>query len=255
MSYELKIEKFVGPLDKLLELIEEKKLDVTEISLARVTDDFLKYFKALTEIERDLRLVADFISVASRLILIKSKLLLPGLILTEDEEAGIRDLEKRLKIYQEFKPVLKILIKLWQAEEKAFSRSYFLSKGYFMDAGGIARRSLSGERPLIFYPGEGLKLNMLVDPIKNFFDTLKVEKVETETIKGKIISLEDKIKEIVKRIEHELQTNFSDLSNSKSRSEVVIVFIAILHLAREQLISLEQSSHFSDIMIRKSKQK
>lgn len=245
MPYELKIEKFAGPLDKLLELIEEKKLDVTEISLAQVTDDFLQYFKALTEIERDLRLVADFISVASRLILIKSKLLLPGLVLTEDEEAGIKDLEKRLNIYQELKPVLKVLAKLWQAKEKEFSRSYFLSKGHSVDTGD----------PLIFYPGGGLELNALAGSMKKLFDTLKVEKIETETIKGKIISLEDKIKEIIKRVEHELETNFSNLSNSKSRSEVVIIFIAILHLAREQLISLEQSGHFSDIMIRKKNHK
>ncbi len=73
MPYELKLEKFSGPLEKLLELIEERKLAVSEVSLAQVTDDFLKYLKTLTDAHADLRMIADFIVTASRLILIKSK--------------------------------------------------------------------------------------------------------------------------------------------------------------------------------------
>lgn len=241
-AYELKLEKFTGPLEKLLELIEEKKLDVTEISLAQVTDDFLKYFKTLTEVERDLRLVADFISVASRLVLIKSKFLLPDLTLTPDEEASIKDLEKRLKIYQELKPVLKFLAKLWRGKEKEWGRAYFLSKGYMSDAG----------TPSVFYPGEGLEIKALAEAVKKLFETLRVEELETETVKEKIVSLEEKVEEIIKRLEHSLETNFSNLSSKKSRSEIIVIFLAILHLAREQLISLEQSGHFSDIMIRKT---
>ena len=242
MPYELKLEKFAGPLEKLLGLIEEKKLGVTEISLAQVTDDFLKYFKTLAEVERDLRLVADFIAIASRLILIKSKFLLPDLTLTPDEEASIKDLERRLKIYQELKPVLKFLAKLWHTKNKELGRDYFLSKGYAADARG---------KPLIFYPGGGLEIHVLAEAIRKLFDSLRIEELKTETIKEKIISLEEKIKEVIKRIEHQIETNFSNLSSKKSRSEVIVIFLAILHLAREQLISLEQSSHFSDIMIRK----
>ncbi len=258
MTYQLKLEKFTGPLEKLLELIEEKKLDVTEISLAQVTDDFLIYFRSLTnadetqknaeevsvsqrEVGVSLRIMADFISIASRLVLIKSKFLLPDLTLTPDEEAGIKDLERRLKIYQELKPVLKFLAKLWRSKEKEFGRAYFLSKSYIADSGG----------PLIFYPGGGLEIVALLEAVKKLFDTLRVEELETETIKEKIISLEEKIKEVIERLEHEIETNFSNLSNKKSRSEIVIIFLAILHLAREQLVSLEQSGHFSDIMITK----
>ena len=251
MAYELKTEKFTGPLEKLLELIEEKKLDVTQISLAHVTDDFLKYFQALTEVEQDLRVVADFISIASRLVLIKSKFLLPDLTLTEDEEEDIKDLEKRLKIYQELKPILKILAKLWQTKNKEWSRPYFLSKGYVADAGALARRSLGEGGPLMFYPGGGLEIAALEAAVQRLFDSLRVEELKTVTIKEKIISLEEKIKEVIKRLEGQLETNFSNLSSKKSRSEIIVIFLAILHLAREQLISLEQSAHFSDIMIKK----
>jgi len=85
MAYELKLEKFSGPLEKLLELIEAQKMDVSEVSMARVTDDFLKYLDTFRKegentrgFRADLRLLADFVSVASRLIFLKSKYLLPG---------------------------------------------------------------------------------------------------------------------------------------------------------------------------------
>src|ERR1700691_5014627 len=115
--YELKMGEFSGPLEKLLELIEAQKMDVSEVSMARVTDDFLKYLEALKtsgladavadgmaldaldKVRLDLRVLADFISVASRLIFLKSKYLLPGLALTDEEEADIKDLESRLQIY------------------------------------------------------------------------------------------------------------------------------------------------------------
>src|SRR4051812_15045342 len=101
--YELKIGEFSGPLEKLLELIEAQKMDVSEVSMAKVTDDFLKYLETLKDPDSaiavfpaDLRVLADFISIASRLIFLKSKYLLPGLALSDEEEADIKDLEERL---------------------------------------------------------------------------------------------------------------------------------------------------------------
>ena len=93
--YQLKLDNFSGPLEKLLELIEAEKMDVSEVSMAKVTDDFLKYLDALKtsdlltnvaeemaldKMRLDLRVLADFISIASRLIFLKSKYLLPGLM-------------------------------------------------------------------------------------------------------------------------------------------------------------------------------
>src|SRR5260221_679919 len=101
MSYELTLNQFSGPLEALLELIESKRLPVNEISLAKVTDDFLKFLADNPAI--DFAMLADFISVASRLILIKSKSLLPDLVLTGEEEMEIKDLEKRLALYRDLR--------------------------------------------------------------------------------------------------------------------------------------------------------
>ena len=159
MPYELHVGEFSGPLEKLLELIEEQKLDVSEVSLAKVTDGFLKYldkfkasggFAAEERFRVDLRVLADFISVASRLIFLKSKYLLPGLTLTVDEEADIKDLEDRLKRYRELKPALKHLNSLWHENHRSYSRPYFLGRG----AGFAPGQS-------VFYPGTTTTIDRL----------------------------------------------------------------------------------------------
>ncbi len=241
MPYELKLEKFTGPLEKLLELIEERKLDISEISMAQVTDDFLEYLKTLTDAHADLRMIADFIVTASRLVLIKSKYLLPDITLTGEEEAEIKDLESRLKLYQELRPAMKVLARLWRVNGSLFSRPYFMARSF---AGGAGRSE-------IFYPGTELDITNLAGALENMFEGLQAFTMETETIRDKIISLEEKMQEIVKRFEAEVEMNFTNLSSAKSRGETIVIFLAILHLAREQLVMLEQTERFSDIIIRK----
>ena len=85
MNYELTLEAYQGPLDKLLELVEAKKMEVTEISLAEVTADFLDYLKKLEAENVSQTLLADFLVIASKLIFIKSKILLPSLFAGEEE--------------------------------------------------------------------------------------------------------------------------------------------------------------------------
>jgi segregation and condensation protein A len=239
MPYELKIKQFTGPLHKLLELIEAKQLAITEISLAQVTDDFLNYLRTLTEEKTDLRVIADFITIASRLILIKSRLLLPDINLTVEEEAQIKDLEMRLKVYQELKPAMKLLAALWRNKNEEFSRPYLLT-GWSSYAGSV------------FYPGRNLSIKNLFQALDKIFESFRNIELETRTTKEEIVTLEEKIEEIVGRMEKLAETKFSSLSGSKSRAEIIVIFLAILHLAREQLISLEQKSRFSDIVIKKA---
>jgi len=269
MSYEIKLEKFSGPLEKLLQLIEERKLAVNEVSLAQVTDDFLRYLRSLTDADSSglrghvadhtdgksaesahgpyesasrLRLLADFIVVASRLILIKSKYLLPDLTLTGEEGADIKDLEYRLKLYQELKPAMKVLQGLWRKKNTEFSRPYFLARGFSSDAA----------QTRVFYPGEELSIEMLAGALQNVFETIQTYQLETQTIREKIVSIEEKMQEIVARLGMEVETSFTRLSGSKSRTEIILIFLAVLHLAREQLIFLEQAEQFSEITIKKT---
>jgi len=238
MFYELKLQQFSGPIGKLLELIEERKMEIGEISLAQVTDDFLKYLKTIENI--DTAFLADFISVASRLIFLKSKFLLPDFQLTADEEAEIKDLERRLKLYQELKPAMKTLARLWREGNKQFGRPYFLNVN-FLD---------SGEGGRIFYPGRDLASPAFVESLERILDVFKKLELETQTIKEKIITIEEKIQEVIGRLQREGETSFNNLSRTKPVAEIIAVFLAILHLAREQAVFLEQNENFSDIIIK-----
>jgi segregation and condensation protein A len=246
MEYEIKLEQFSGPLEKLMELIEAEKLSVNDVSLAKVTDGFLKYLEKFRQggggeerFRVDLRVLADFIAVASKLIFLKSKYLLPGLALTQEEEADIKDLEERLKIYQQLKPALRHLQELWRTSHKSYSRPYFLGKGTGLAAGQT-----------FFYPGDSLDIPALKTGLDKIFETIKTYAFETETIKEKIITLEEKISEVIGRINAEGNMQFKKLTTEKSRAEAIVVFLAILHLAREQLVLLEQMENFSDIMVK-----
>src|SRR3989344_4119781 len=97
MHYTFKLEEFEGPLELLLKLIEDEKLDITTISLAKVSDQYLAYIKNEEELPSEE--VADFLVVAAKLIYVKSKYLLPALQL--EEEDG-EDLEQQLKIFREY---------------------------------------------------------------------------------------------------------------------------------------------------------
>jgi segregation and condensation protein A len=242
IAYELKLENYSGPLQKLLELIEEKELEISEISLARVTDDFLRYLEEIGKIERsseeNLRLLADFVVVASRLIFIKSKTLLPDLVLGREEEEKIKDLEVRLRLYRELKPAMRNIARLWKERREEFSRPYFTNAARWTGAN-------------VFFPGK-VSAEGLARAMDKMWQGLSGFMEEGRLVREKIATLEETIKEVVKRLGALREVSFAKLSLAKSRAETIVTFLAILHLAREQLIFIEQDGHFSDIIIKKN---
>lgn len=237
--YQLNLEQFSGPIEKLLELIEEKKLEITELNLAEVTADFLNYLKQIEKIEP--RFLADFVVIASQLLLIKSKALLPGLSLTNEEEKSIKDLKNRLRFYQEFKPAINYLKKLLEQNNISISRPLFFG------------------RPAIFYPAENIKIEELYKAIHKIFETFK-KLSESQIIKSSLISLEEKIQEIIdclneggrgRKTNQRKLVGFAELTDGKPRSEIIVLFLALLHLLAGQLVKVEQKKRFESIMIMK----
>ncbi len=231
--YELTLEKFSGPIEKLLELIEEKKLEITDLSLAEITADFLEYVKKIEAIEP--RLLADFIAVAASLLLIKSKSLLPDLKLTIDEEESIKDLEGRLNFYHNFKPVMAHIKKLAQEKNIEISRPLFF------------------RRPEVFYPSPEITIENLLKSANKVLEALR-EIPKEQKIERSLVTLEEKIEEIIGRLKTEVKrsTSFGSLLKDKPRSEMIILFLALLHLLAEQMINVKQNEGFSDIIITKS---
>src|SRR3990167_2345508 len=126
MTYQVSLEKFSGPLELLLSLIEEEKLSVSTISLSQVTDQFLEYLRKIENTEYQ-RILADFLVVASRLILIKSRSLLPNLVLTQEEEGDIKELKEHLKAYQQIKLIGRELGKWIKTRNQYLGRDSYLN--------------------------------------------------------------------------------------------------------------------------------
>ncbi len=227
-GYELEIADFKGPLEKLLELIEEKELEITRLNLAEVTADFLGYMEKL-EGRVGHRELADFVVVAAKLILIKSHALLPHLAVSEEEERDMAELETRLKLYRELREGEKVIDELW---------------GQYVSYG----------KPFLSDIPEGFYLSQKVSPkeLHGYISELAEGLVELQKIEEKevtMVSLEEKIKELVGWVADKVRASFSDLSRGKEKPEVVVMFLALLHLLKDADIAIEQDDLFAEIKI------
>lgn len=240
--------EFSGPMDKLLELIEAKKLDITQVSLAEVTGDFIAYIESLKEAavagqpddgdhDRETRraatrVLAEFLVVASQLILIKSKMLVPDTPISEEEQETMVDLERRLRLYRELKPLFALLKTTWASSPQLFSRQAYATV-----------------TPM-FYPAPGVTPTVVADAMARLVSSLGSLATEKETIEHQIISLEEKIAELLTVITERAQ-RFSDVVSQKSRQESVVLFLALLHLLRDHRLTAQQDGLFNDIAIQK----
>lgn len=228
MTYHVRTDKFEGPLELLLELIEKEKLDITELSLSKVTDEYLEYIRNNQDIKLDH--LADFLTVAARLILIKSKAILPTLKFSEEEEAEIKDLTYQLAEYKKFKEISLVVGKMAEAKNFLFSRESFATI-----------------EP-IFYPPEDIKV---YDLKKYFLSVLAeipiVEKLQEEFV-TEIVTLEERINDLEGMLREKIQSSFSTLvENAKDKADVIISFLAMLEMVKQRLVQVEQRELFSEI--------
>jgi len=231
MAYQVKTEKFEGPLELLLELIEKEKLSVTELSLAHVSDQYLDFIRGNESIQ--LEHLADFLSVASKLLLIKSRALLPTLELTDEEEAEIQDLTQQLALYKKFKEASIKIGKMAESKRISYARDPFW---------GVKA---------IFYPPENINC---FDLKKCFLSILAeipiVEKLEQEFV-AEVMTLEEKISELQNVLRQRIETNFADLTaEAADKIEIIVSFLAILEMIKQRVIEAEQTELFSDIKLR-----
>lgn len=234
--YEVRLDQFSGPLEKLLELIEEQELDITVVNLAKITADFLDYLKALDEQSKHPSVLADFIVVASRLVLIKSKVLLPTLELTEEEETDIKDLESRLRIYKEFKDASALLNQLWEKKRSSYGRELFM------------------DLPAVFYPSPNLTIENLEQEILTLIQELKSLIPEKQSVRKAIMTVEMKVKELLERFKENAEHSFRTISKDKPKLEIIMLFLAMLHLIRDRIAIADQSEQFSDITIKRHRE-
>lgn len=228
MAYEVKLQQFEGPLDLLLELIEAEKLDVSQVSLAHVTDGYLKYVQEHPEIPPEE--LADFLVVASRLLFIKSRILLPFLQAVAEAEEG--DLESQLRIYKEYLDASKLV-------EAMIGKRRFLYVHEKLPHVEIG-----------FAPPKKLTSSAMADLLRGVIARLEPVVKVPRAIVEKTVSIHEKIRQIQSLIATASNVKFSSvLASAESRTEVIVCFLALLELVKQRSVVVEQEAMWGDIVI------
>ena len=229
MAHQITLEKFSGPLELLLSLVEEDKLSVNEISLAKIAEQYISYLKSLEEMPKEE--LAAILVVATTLMLIRSRSLLPNLQLTEEEETDIKELERRLKTYQFFKELSLNIKELNRENRHLFGREAY--------AGMSA----------VFFPPEGLAPAILKKTLIEILEAVpQKESLPEETIL-EAVSLEDKMEELKNRLERFMQFTFF---GGEEKTEVIVSFLAALELIKQGFMIFEQKKLFGSIELKKN---
>lgn len=225
--FELTTEKFQGPLETLLNLIEERKLPISEISLSNVCDSYLSYVEKLPELP--LGETAQFILVASTLLLIKSRALLPTLELSSDERESVEELERRLARYAIFRKAARLLRREWGRKPLFFPKR-------------------APERPSVFSPAEASPTTILASA-RRLLNSLPKPEALMQAAVAPVLALEDVILALKDRLSKAFRTRFSELTQGADKESRIVHFLAMLELVRHGGASVTQDKLFSDITI------
>jgi segregation and condensation protein A len=238
MEYLVKTGEFEGPVHILLQLIQDRKMHVSEISLAAVTEDFLKFITSHTLSNAQ---VSSFIVVSSTLLLIKSRSLLPTLELTEEEEESITDLTERLRQYEVIRRYAEQLIPMWNTHP-LFARNV-------------------PDRTPVFAPDPQIQISYLSVLLQDIFTAFPVlEKIPEKTMKV-VVKLEEMIDDLRERIQKGMTLHSRDIMDryrnaidptEKRQAKVfaVVSFLAMLELVKKGFASVIQDESFGDIELK-----
>lgn len=231
MPYTINFEKFSGPLDLLLNLIEKQELDISRVSVAKVTNEFLEYLKKIED--RKSSEIADFLYLAAKLVYIKSTTLLP--YFSSEEEEELLDFEQGLRVYKKFQEATKNIKEILARKNILFSREKFFLSGNF------------------FTPPKNIDKQKLYQAFKLIADDLSKELIMVKKMRKRSISLAEKIEEIKNILDKVERINFKSLlKGNSSKPEIVASFLAVLELFRKRIVRLEQEKAFDEIKITKS---
>lgn len=219
--------QFTGPLDLLLSLIQGQKMEISELSISKVTEQYIEYLEQLEETNADE--LADFLVVASKILFLKSRSLLDTVV--EDEEDGV-PLEDQLKLYRMFVNHSKYIDEQWNAVYTAYER--------------IEPVKIPDVIPL----PENLTMTIMHSTIHDIIERITPPKPLPETKIDRGVSLREIITRLREALTREKNTSFyRHVSRTGSRTEVIVHFLALLELVKCREIEVDQQQPFSDISI------
>ena len=223
------MDKFQGPLDLLLQLIEKEELNITDVTISKVTEQFFEHLNSFTEDRSDE--LADFLVIATKLVYLKSKNLLPFLYPEEDEGPSLAE---QLKLYKKYADASKNIEQLWAAGRLAYGRI----------------------EPPVKPEGFTLPLNAGLEDLKSAFllllKRLKPLNALPQVSIDRTVSVKEKIESIYAALKGLKNISFKKIvEQAENRTDVIVSFLAILELVKQEKVSIHQPMAFEDMMIKR----
>ncbi|QQZ10980.1 segregation/condensation protein A [Heyndrickxia vini] len=240
MEYNVKIDAFEGPLDLLLHLINRLEIDIYDIPMAEISEQYLLFIHAMKELELDI--ASEYLVMAATLLAIKSKMLLPK---HEDEledefeyeEDPRDDLVEKLIEYRKYKEAAVELKQMEQERGQMFTKPPSDLSEYMKD---IHSDQFQGD----------VSIYDMIGALNKLLRRKKLQKPLSTKITRQEISIESRMEEILKDLTIEKgKQNFNSLFPVPEKNHVVITFLAILELMKRNEIYVEQDGNFKDIFV------
>jgi segregation and condensation protein A len=229
--FTVRTSSFEGPFELVLELIEKRRLSVSELSLAQVTDDYIEHVRSQASFPMED--AAEFIGVAATLLLIKSKSLIPELELSPDEEGDVEELKDRLRQYEKTRDAARELARIF----------------------GVHVMVSAGEREpeVRFSPSRDLSLTSLEKALQTVLSALDKEEKLPEVRVRPLVTIEEMMDRLTAKVQKALTMSFADFAGDKAEKvEIIVSFLALLELVKQGAVEASQYAVFGDIKITNS---
>lgn len=232
-KYTVMIDEFEGPLDLLLHLIKEDNIDIYDIKIEEITNQYLEYIKAMKEM--NLSIASEYLVMASELIEMKSKMLLPKKQVEEDEyEDDPREiLIERLLAYKKYKEVTSDFKDLEKTRKLVFTKEPVNLSLYAKEAES----------------DENLGVSNLIEAFNLLMKKKELDKPLATKITKKELSVADRVHKIRNILKKKKKVNFEELFEVSTKEEVIVSFLSILEMVRKSEIVLVQEENFDRIVI------
>lgn len=240
MKYSIHLNVYDGPLDLLCDMISKQKIDIKDISIIEITKQYLAYINMLEAM--DLEVTSDFITMATKLLEIKSKYLLFSQRELDEEEDPRLELMEQLKEYKKYKKASEVL----KDSVDYLNQPYYRNREEIIiddkvDLNEISIESIKSILPYIFK----------VKNVEEENETKKDERLN-KIVRGKIISVEEKIEYIQNILTTTDKISFNNIIKDNTKDEVIATFLSLLELIKAKEIVVVQENFFEDIIIKKN---
>ncbi len=240
MTYTFTINDFEGPLDLLLHLVKTSKMDIYEIPIKTLIDEYISFIKSQEELNIDI--ASEYLVMASDLLHLKSRMLINKSEeeeTSEDEESIINseeELRNKLIEYEKIKNLKESFKELENKRSEIFEKS---------------PENISNFKDDIVYESNVSTVDELYNAILEFQKRFKFAKPLKTKITNRELSIEDKIKDIRTRLNKQSRINFLDLFDDLSKDYIIITFLSVLDMSKNNEINIIQEDNFKEIIIEK----